>query len=77
MKSKQKYNVPHTTGGLAVAGLHMMGQLRRATGDVASSVYDQFSDNAVPASFDDVLMDGGSGAEGARRRHQYVTHNLD
>ena len=54
----------------------MMGQLRRATGDVASTVYDQFSDNAVPA-FDDVLRDGGSGAEGARRRHQYVTHNLD
>ena len=76
MKSKQKYNVPHTSGGLAVAGLHMMGQLRRATGDVASSVYDQFSDNAVPA-FDDVLRDSGSGAEGARRRHQYVTHNLD
>ena len=71
-----QYNAKHTTGGLAVAGLHMMGQLRRATGDVASTVYDQFSDNAVPA-FDDVLRDGGSGAEGARRRHQYVTHNLD
>ena len=66
----------YNAGGLAVAGLHMMGQLRRVTGDVASTVYDQFSDNANPA-FDDVLRDGGSGAEGARRRHQYVTHNLD
>ena len=34
-------------GGLCVAGLHMVGQMRRATGEAASSVYDQFTDSVT------------------------------
>ena len=40
------YHYNHTvdTGGLCVAGLHMVGQMRRATGEAASSMYDQLTD---------------------------------
>ena len=38
----------HTdTGGLCVAGLHMVGQMRRATGEAASSMYDQLTDTVT------------------------------
>merc|ERR1719232_1106036 len=34
-------------GGLAVAGLHMMSEMRRSTGEVSSRVLDQITDSAL------------------------------
>ena len=43
----------HFVGGLCVAGLHMVGDMRRTTREAASNVYDQFTDSAVDR-FDDI-----------------------
>lgn len=40
-------------GGLCVAGLHMVGDMRRTTREAANNVYYQFTDSAVD-TFDDI-----------------------
>jgi len=54
-------------GGLAVAGLHMMSQMRRSTGEVSSRVLDQITDSAVD-TFDDITDN---------QRHHRHTIKLD
>merc|ERR1711976_375104 len=42
-------------GGLCMAGLHMVGQMRRSTTVAASNVFDTFSDNSAH-DFDDIVQ---------------------
>jgi len=53
-------------GGLAVAGLHLVGQMRRASDNVSSSTFDHFSAND---NFDDVndIMDAANNHAKNRR----------
>merc|ERR1711971_459336 len=58
-----------------VAGLHMMGQMRRATGEVATNMYDQFTDT-VSDRFDDITDNDNTNSR--RQGHnQYITQKLD
>lgn len=62
-------------GGLCVAGLHMVGQMRRATGEAATNMYVQLTDN-VSDRFDDITDNDNTNS----RRHghnQYITQKLD
>ena len=62
-------------GGLCVAGLHMMGQLRRRTEDVASNIHDQFTDAAMDR-FTDITDTNNSTSSSHNQRYIMNHQNM-
>jgi len=64
-------------GGLCVAGLHMMGQLRRTTEDVASNIHDQFTDSAMDRFTDitDTNNTSSSSSTSHNQRQRYLMNH--